>query len=554
MIRLLLCSLALLSLQAEVALAQEGPATNDHLRELQTEAIQTNKSPVAHWGFDPQQYVTWSAHSNRLIPVYAFGTREEGEGVDLSSYTGVNSPYRSADELRRIYGYLPDKTVSSDAQYMDQTNIYDLQKAAVAAGKKYIFLVVFDGMDWQTAQAAAIYSTGGVEYDEGRGSGLHFQDYQAGGTTQFGYMVTSPHNDKTKVNVDEQRVLNPGGTVLGGYDPQRGGFTPWEAAKEVLYPLALPEGAEDRHAYTDSSSSATSMTAGIKTFNNGVNVDYTGKRVKTLAHQLQVQGYSVGVVTSVPISHATPASAYAHNVERDDYQDLTRDMLGLPSVSHPEEPLPGLDVVIGTGFGVSKQNHDAQGVNFIPGNQYLADIDLRQVDTRAGGEYVVAIRTPGASGKESLQQAADEAASSGKRLLGFYGTGGNHGSFSGSLPLRTADGGFDPAPGLRGQIGPYSQADLHENPTLADMTDAALTVVGSDPQGFWLMVEAGDVDWANHDNNLDASIGAVLSGDDAVRVITEWVEANSNWSDSLMIVTADHGHYLFLDQPEALAK
>ena len=66
------------------------------------------------------------------------------------------------------------------------------------------------------------------------------------------------------------------------------------------------------------------------------------------------------------------------------------------------------------------------------------------------------------------------------------------------------------------------------------------------------MVEAGDVDWANHDDNIDNSIGAVNSGDRAVKAITEWVEANSKWDESLLIVTADHGHMLNLVKPEML--
>lgn len=58
--------------------------------------------------------------------------------------------------------------------------------------------------------------------------------------------------------------------------------------------------------------------------------------------------------------------------------------------------------------------------------------------------------------------------------------------------------------------------------------------------------------WANDDDNLDNSIGAVLSGDDAVKSITDWVEKHSNWNDALLIVTADHGHYFHLTQPEVL--
>ena len=84
------------------------------------------------------------------------------------------------------------------------------------------------------------------------------------------------------------------------------------------------------------------------------------------------------------------------------------------------------------------------------------------------------------------------------------------------------------------------------------MTESALSVLSQNKQGFWLLVEAGDVDWANHDNNLDNAIGAVKSGDDAFKVITDWVEKNSNWDETLVILTADHGHYLNIDQPEAL--
>ncbi len=78
--------------------------------------------------------------------------------------------------------------------------------------------------------------------------------------------------------------------------------------------------------------------------------------------------------------------------------------------------------------------------------------------------------------------------------------------------------------------------------------------MGRDKTPFWLMVESGDVDWANHDDNIDNSIGAVNSGDDAVKAITAWVERHSNWNESLVIVTADHGHMLNLTKPELLVE
>ena len=538
-------------------------ARADHIRDLQTAAIEANKADFGHWGLDAKNYKQWGTHSNRLIPVYTFGTLTPGGSkekllpVDLRNFNGANSAYRDAAKLKRLYGRVPAHTLNPQAEYIDQTNLYDLQLAGFASGKKYVFLFIFDGMDWQTTRAAAIHKTQKIVYTSGRGTGLHFQDYTAGGSTQFGFMCTSPHNAGTKSDPDKQTVLNPGGTMFGGYNVEHGGPNPWTPGNDLAYLISQSKDKAFLHAYTDSSSSATSMTAGLKTYNDGVNMDYAGQPVRTIAHWAQEQGYSVGAVTSVPISHATPACAYAHNVERDDYQDLTRDMLGLKSIVHSDRPLPGLDVVIGAGFGdIRKTDGTATepatkpaGKNFVPGNAYLTDADLKTVDAKHGGKYVTAVRTKGVNGPQRLRAAAREAAASKKRLLGFYGVGKTK-----HLPFATADGNYDPTIGRAGKdkIEKYEPADLVENPKLPDMASAAIEVLSQNKQGFWLMVESGDVDWANHDNNIDSSIGAVLSGDAAVKTITDWVEKNSNWNESLLIVTADHGHYLFLEKPELL--
>lgn len=521
----------------------------DHIRKLQTEAIRNKKSPVAHWGLEPEKYIQWSNHSLRLIPVYTFGTKDAGQGIDLNSYTGVNSPYRDSKKLEAIYGYSPTNTVNPKADYLDQTNLYNIQEAALKAGKKNIILFVFDGMDWQTTKAAALYYSKGDKYKSGRGTGLYFQDYPAAGTSQFGYMVTAPHNAATNVDVDKQTVLNPGGTIRGGYNAEKGGPNPWTPGNDIKYLISSPSNNYGEHAYPDSANTATSMTAGIKSYNNAINVDPTGAPVMTIAHQAQLDGYSVGVVTSVPITHATPAAAYAHNVSRNDYQDLARDLVGQTSISHPEESLPGLDVVLGGGYGTKAKpsGSKSDGKNFIPGWKYIAEETIKQADVKNGGKYTVALRTDGVEGKSGLQKATQAAIKNKTRLLGVYGVGAH----AAHLPFQTADGDYQPAPG-KTSAEKYSAADIKENPTLADMTESALDVLSQNKKGFWLMVEAGDVDWANHDNNLDNSIGAVKSGEAAFKVITDWVEKNSNWKDTIVILTADHGHYLHIDQPEAL--
>ena len=513
-------------------------SAEDRMRELQAQAIAQDRAAWGHWGLDPQKYSGWKTHSNRLIPVYTFG-------VSLAGVAGEHSPYRDVGRIAKLYGRLPEGALNPQADYFDQTDVCSLQKAAIAAGKKYVILMIFDGMDWQTTWAAATYRNGQVAYRKGRGTGLAFQDYR-GADTDFGYFVTSPHNEGTTYDANAQRVVSVGGLIPGGYDWRMGGPNPWTLGLDPAYLISKSE--LRRQAYTDSSASATSMTVGIKTYNDAVNVDERGKQVTPIARELQPQGYSIGVVTSVPISHATPACAYANNVSRDDYQDLTRDLVGLPSIAHPDEPLSGVDVLIGAGWGAEIVADRGQGDNFVPGNRYLTAEDQQLVDAEQGGKYQLALRTAGQKGADVLTAAARQAIAEKRRLFGYFGV-----ATTGHLPFRTADGGYNPAPGVGAKTEVYREADVVENPTLAEMSTAALDVLGENPRGFWLMIEAGDVDWANHDDNLDNSIGAVLSGDDAFRAVTGWIEARNGWDQTALIVTADHGHMLVLDDPEAIA-
>ncbi len=515
----------------------KAPTTADFIASLQAAAIESKTAVWGHWGVRPQSYSAWTNHSNRLIPVYTFGG-------SFQPYMGEKSIYRDAAALEKLYGRLPESTVNPAADYADQTDIYRMQRAAIEAGKKYVVLVVFDGMDWQTTWAAAIYAQRGVGYTTGRGRGLVFQDYR-NAETDFGYVVTSPHDDGLEGNPDLQQLTEEGVKLYGGYDVRMGGATPWAIPADIDYLIGRSK--VTPHAYTDSSSSATSLTAGYKIFNGSVNVTHDLRQVETLAHWAQREKrMAVGAVTSVPISHATPAAAYAHNVSRDDFQDLTRDLLGLPSIAHPDQPLPGLDVLIGCGWGEEAESGKGQGKNFVAGNRYLTEEDLASLGSRPQAAYEVALRTEGRPGSEVLEEAATRAVGQGKRLFGFFGVKGGH------LPFRTADGDYQPVADVR-EAEVYEAADLIENPTLTEMTRAALEVLERDPEGFWLMVEAGDVDWANHANNIDNSIGAVLSGDRAVAEVFRWVERNQAWDDTLVIVTADHGHYLNLREPAVLA-
>ncbi|RLT15334.1 MAG: alkaline phosphatase [Planctomycetota bacterium] len=558
------------SLLSIIAEETAKPSSADFLSNRQSEAIASKKDRRERiWHFGSQVagdlYSNHMTHTNRLIPVYSFGSK-----VKLNAVSGINSLYRDPAKIKALYGYDAPNTLNPQADYFDQTDLYKVQKAAIEDGVKHMFVVWFDGMDWNTTQAAAVAKTGSL-YTTGKGSGLIFQDYQARSgnriTAQYGYYVTSPsHDEADKVNVDKQTFEFGPDVVRGGYDAGIAGETPWdkgELADQLPGYLKAGGSADEKakilkagrsiHAFTDSSTSAASAFNGIKSYNNSLNMSPEGKPVRTLWHDLQKRGWKLGTATSVPFDHASPAATYVRNVFRDDYQDIAREMLGIRSViveNQQGEHLPGLDVVLGAGVTKAEnrfQHVKDQGVNAADGTRYLANVDKQSVDVKNGGPYVVVERTENASGKSILADAAERAARTGKRLFGVFGTQ------YGNLPYRTTDGDYRPAPGMRG-LQKYTEGDLTENPTLADMTRASLKVLTAEKgKPFALFVEAGDVDFALHDNNLDSAIVAVYSGEDAIAVIIDRVEKNSDWNESAMIVTADHGHYLVVDDLPALA-
>jgi alkaline phosphatase len=97
------------------------------------------------------------------------------------------------------------------------------------------------------------------------------------------------------------------------------------------------------------------------------------------------------------------------------------------------------------------------------------------------------------------------------------------------------------------------QVPLNDSvPTLAEMSRAAINVLDDDPDGFCLMIEGGAVDWAGHDNQASRMIEEQIDFNRAVEAVVQWVEENSSWADTLLIVTADHETgYLTAPVPKA---
>ena len=382
----------------------------DAMAELQKQSIVSQKPVYGHWGTDPTKFSNWTNHSNRLVPLYTFG-------ITLSDLREQGSVYTDAERLKNLGGNASEDSVSPTAMYFDQTDVYRLQKAAYEAGYSNIILMVFDGMDWNTTRAAAIYRSGKVPYESGRGTGLAILDDRRT-LTDFGLIVTSAAASGAKTDVDAQRVISVNQGNRFGYNTQLGGRTPWN--ERLASPYLLGKDRAVPHCVTDSAASATSLCSGIKTYNGAINVAPDGTHVIPFARELQRdQDMMVGIVTSVPVSHATPACAYANNVSRKDYQDISRDLVGLPSSSHRSDPLPGVDVLIGGGWGEGKGSDKVQGVNFAQGNPYFHQDDLKAVDLASGGKYRVGAAKPGSEWTRCLDAGCPDRGRQWRAAVGF---------------------------------------------------------------------------------------------------------------------------------------
>jgi alkaline phosphatase len=227
-------------------------------------------------------------------------------------------------------------------------------------------------------------------------------------------------------------------------------------------------------------------------------------------------------VTSVYISHATPGAWLAHNDSRSNGFAIADESLwgdpnttGTPAVhtsyqgGHGNSE-PGAEVVIGSGHPNWR------------GDLYVNSAMRGKLTAENGlsGAFSFVERIAGSpdGGARLLAKANQPEV---LRLAGLFG------STEGNLEYRLADG----------------SGHNSENPTLAEMTEAALEVLGRDEDGFVLLVEGGAIDWAAHANNMNKLLGEVTGFNQSVQSVIDWVENpgnDSTWDNTLVIVTADH--------------
>lgn len=225
---------------------------------------------------------------------------------------------------------------------------------------------------------------------------------------------------------------------------------------------------------TDSASAATAMSAGIKTYNNAIAVDNDGSEVKTVLEAAKEQGKATGLVATSEITHATPASFGSHDHSRKNMNAIADDYF--------DELINGqhkVDVLLGGGTDLLDRQ----------------DRNLVDEFKNAGFSYV--------TNKDELLKDTNE------QVLGLFAERG--------LP---------------------KMIDRTEDiPSLEEMTNSAIDRLNQDKDGFFLMIEGSQIDWAGHDNDIVSAMSEMEDFEKAFKAAIEFAKKDKH---TLVVATADH--------------
>jgi len=386
---------------------------------------------------------------------------------------------------------------------------------------KHIILFIGDGMQLEHEIAASRYLTG-------KDNSLSFHSFPTQlHVTTWDINTYNEYADKSNAPHYDPAHFDPN----IGYDPSRGGARPYPLARDgresyfLEYPASDPEHRNGRGPATDSASSATAFATGNKTESGNIAWlagDAPGGSVDSIAALMRQQhGAAIGVISTVPFNHATPAAFVSHNTARGNYFTGYKGYAGM-GIADEIIKITRPDVVIGGGHPLWGNPDNVVDKGFMSRSLYE---ELSHMH-----EYAFIERIEGSDCRDALNKTAARAVIEGRRLFGLFG--GEGGNFETPVPAH------DPG-------NPHIDRATNENPLLAEAVTSALDVLALDHNGFFLLAEQGDIDWANHANDYKWMIGTVWDLHQAVQAAVDFVDRPNDgldWSNTLIIVTADHSN------------
>lgn len=224
----------------------------------------------------------------------------------------------------------------------------------------------------------------------------------------------------------------------------------------------------------DSAAAATAYASGQDTLNERLGLSPDGEVLISIAELGRQNGKAIGLVATSEITHATPAAFVAHVEDRDDSTRIADQL-----------------------FDLQWQGEPTAAVLLGGGRDHLVREDRNLAEEFERANYTVV------TNRDELNRADTE------RVLGLFAPWG--------LALA-----WDREP---------------EVPSLADMTQAALKALSRNKEGFFLMVEGSEIDWASHDHDVAGVISEMEDFTAAIEVVLAFA---SGRGDTLVVITADH--------------
>jgi len=244
---------------------------------------------------------------------------------------------------------------------------------------------------------------------------------------------------------------------------------------------ALMDTASASSIVTDSAAASSSWGGGFRVNNGSLNVAPDGKPHLPIWQKFKKSGKMAGCVTTVPITHATPAGFCVNSKSRNSQDDIAEIYLDLE-----------FDIMMGGGK-----------------NYFSAQTRKDKKDMFAAFE---------AKGYQVAKTRSEMlSTSNNKPVLGVFSDD--------ALPY---------------SVDRNSDSNLTKSvPTLAEMAQKAIDRMKNHKNGFVLQIEGGKVDWAAHANDIAALINDQIAFDEAVKVAIDFAEKDK---ETLVIITTDHGN------------
>ncbi|MBB6510383.1 alkaline phosphatase [Rhizobium soli] len=251
---------------------------------------------------------------------------------------------------------------------------------------------------------------------------------------------------------------------------------------------------------TDSANTMSAYMTGHKTAVNaiGVYADRTpdsldDPKVETYAEAVRRQTKkSIGIVTTAEVQDATPAAVVAHTRKRGDKAEINGMLFDVKP-----------DVLLGGGSAY-----------FLP----QATPGSKRKDDK---DYIALFKDAGYMLATSKAELATASGTNTGKILGLFHTGNMD---------TTLDREF---------LKKGTTAKFPDQPGLVDMTKVALDTLSKNPDGFFLMVEAANIDKMSHPLDWDRAVVDTIEFDKAIAAAREFADKNP---DTLIVVTGDHTH------------